>query len=76
MLIMINGDNKERDKTWRIVLDLHGVIVDSMMVVFFLILIASFILSWKPVEAWSNNGSYLLNTKRDNVSSKIEKRRF
>ena len=49
MLIMINGDNKERDKTCRIVLDLHGVIVDSMMVVFFLILIAS--LSWKPVEA-------------------------
>ena len=51
MLILINGDNKERDKTCRIVLDLHGVIVDSMMVVFFLILIASFILSWKPVEA-------------------------
>ena len=47
MLIMINGDNKKRGKAWkcknscvrivvksvRIVLDLHGVIIDSRMVV-------------------------------------------
>ena len=40
MLIMINGDNKKIGKAWkcviwRIVLDLHGVIVDSRMVVLF-----------------------------------------
>ena len=40
MLIMINGDNEGRGKAWkceikRIVLDLHGVIVDSSMVVLF-----------------------------------------
>ena len=37
----------------RIVLDLHGVIVDSRMVCSLWIWIASSILSWKPVEAWS-----------------------
>ena len=37
----------------RIVLDLHGVIVDSRMVCSLWIWIASSILSWKPVEVWS-----------------------
>ena len=41
MLIMINNDNKKRGKAWKfgeikkIVLDLHGVIVNSRMVFLF-----------------------------------------
>ena len=40
VLTMINSDNKKRGKAWsvrikRIVLDLHGVIIDSRMVVLF-----------------------------------------
>ena len=35
MLIIINGDNKERGKAWRIVLDLHSEIVGSRVLFFF-----------------------------------------
>ena len=35
----------------------------------FWIWIASFILSWKLVEVWSKRGSYLLNTKCNNVQN-------
>ena len=51
---MLNGDNKmkmKRDnvRIIRIILDLHGAIVDARW-----IWKASFFLSWKLVEAWSN----------------------
>ena len=75
MLIMINGDNKKEAKhesvgIKRTVLDLHGVTVGSKRAVLFEYHVASFILSWKPVEAWSKKlEANLLNTKCDNVQN-------